>query len=106
MGGAEFLLGPSAVLRCRSVTIIVTSVSTPPFHVEQVTSQGVNPGDFDILTAKGALAWQDSYGAYIDRTIFVDTPGVTPAFPETLARHERFADDTAVPWTYPIRRER
>lgn len=105
MGGMDFDLGPTAVLRCRAVTVVVTSVSTPPFHIEQVTAQGLDPADFDILTAKGALAWQDGYGPYVDRTIFVDTPGVTPAFPEVLPRHACFADEPGEPWTYPHGKE-
>jgi microcystin degradation protein MlrC len=105
MGGMEFDLGPTAVLRCRAVTVVVTTVSTPPFHVEQITAHGLDPAAFDILTAKGALAWQDGYGPYVDQTIFVDTPGVTPAFPEVLTRNERFADEPGEPWTYPQREE-
>lgn len=100
MGGMEFSMGPTAVVRAQSVTIIVTSVANPPFHVEQVTSQGLALESFDILTAKGALAWQDGYGPLVGRAIFVDTPGVTPAHPERLLRHASFAEGN-LPWIHP-----
>jgi microcystin degradation protein MlrC len=104
MGGREFDLGPCAVLTCAAVTILVTSVSTPPFHVEQVTSQGLEVEEFDILTAKGALAWQDGYGPYVQHTVFVDTPGVTPAYPQDLRRRHRFDPEIGGEWVFPARR--
>lgn len=100
MGGRLFELGPCAVLRSGAVTVIVTSISTPPFHIEQVTCQGLDVTDFDILTAKGALAWQDPYGPFIDEVVFVDTPGVTPAFPEVLPRTTA-PDDADTAWEFP-----
>jgi microcystin degradation protein MlrC len=104
MGGREFEMGACATLVCGSVTVLVTSLLTPPFHVEQVTSQGLRLEDFEILTAKGALAWQDGYGPFIDDALFVDTPGVTPAFPEVLPRNAKFADgDGIAEWIFPER---
>jgi microcystin degradation protein MlrC len=102
MGGREFEMGACAMLACGAVTVLVTSVLTPPFHVEQVTSQGLRLEDFQILTAKGALAWQDGYGPYVDHALFVDTPGVTPAFPEDLPRKARFANGAGTAeWIFP-----
>jgi len=101
MGGREFDLGPTAVLTCGPVTVIVTSVSTPPFHLEQVTSQHLIIEQFDIVTAKGALAWQDAYSAHVDHALFVDTPGVTPADPQVLLREHAFDSPDGAAWVFP-----
>lgn len=100
MGGRTFDMGPTAVLRCQATHVVVTSLPVPPFHREQLESQGIDPFDFRILTAKGALAWQDAYGDCVERTIFVDSPGPTPAFPEDLER-EHPVDEKAMPWEFP-----
>jgi microcystin degradation protein MlrC len=100
MGGRVFEMGATAVLRCQATHVMVTSVPVPPFHREQLTSQGLDPLSFDVLTAKGALAWQDAYGDCIQRTIFVDSPGPTPAFPEDLHRRNR-TDEASNPWEFP-----
>ena len=97
-----YIIAACATLACGAVTVLVTSALTPPFHVEQVTSQGLRLEDFQILTAKGALAWQDGYGPYVDHALLVDTPGVTPAFPEDLPRKARFADGAGTAeWIFP-----
>lgn len=103
MGGRQFDMGPSAVLQAGSTTVLTTSVPTPPFHLEQLQSQGIDPADYDILTAKGALAWQDAYEGCVDDTIFVDTPGVTPAFPDDLSRESTF-EGSGPSWAFPARR--
>jgi microcystin degradation protein MlrC len=100
MGGRIFDMGASAVLRYRSTYVVVTSIAVPPFHREQLLSQGLDPADFSVLTAKGALAWQDAYGEYVERAIFVDSPGPTPAFPEDLER-TNVLDEEANPWEFP-----
>jgi microcystin degradation protein MlrC len=100
MGGRIFDMGPTAVLRCKATYVMVTSIPVPPFHREQLVSQGLNPTHFNILTAKGALAWQDAYGDCVEQTIFVDSPGPTPAFPEDLER-DHLVDEDAQPWEFP-----
>jgi microcystin degradation protein MlrC len=103
MGGRVFEMGPTVILRHRSVHVMVTSVPVPPFHRQQLVSQGLDPLSFDVLTAKGALAWQDAYGDCVDSVIYVDTPGPTPAFPEDLFRRQS-TDENAESWKFPERR--
>jgi len=100
MGGRTFSMGRTAVLRHRKIFLMITSIAVPPFHREQVTSQGMDPKEFDFLTAKGALAWQDAFGADVQNTIYIDTPGETPAFPEDLIR-EQHVDDAGNNWVFP-----
>jgi microcystin degradation protein MlrC len=100
MGGRVFEMGPTAVLAREGLRLIATTVATPPFHLEQLTSLGQDPEAFDVLTAKGALAWQDAYRDLVDQTIYVDTPGPTAAFPEDMLRTQSFGADGA-DWVFP-----
>jgi microcystin degradation protein MlrC len=81
------------------VDVIVTSVATPPFHREQITSQGLSPTDYRIVAAKGALAWQDGLADIADGAVFLDTKGSTPARPESLDR--TVAPESGDDWVYP-----
>ncbi|HWM33044.1 MAG TPA: M81 family metallopeptidase [Pseudolysinimonas sp.] len=99
MGGTEFDMGPTAVLRFGGVDVIVTSVATPPFHREQITSQGLSPTDYSVVAAKGALAWQDGLADIADGAVFLDTKGSTPARPESLTRS--LPPESGGTWTYP-----
>ena len=100
MGGHTFDMGPTAVLRIDGVDVIVTSVATPPFHREQITSQGLSPEQYDIVVAKGALAWQDGLADIADGAVFLDTRGSTPARPESLERST--GPESGTGWVYPI----
>jgi microcystin degradation protein MlrC len=99
MGGTAFDMGPTAVLRVGGVDVIVTSVATPPFHREQITSQGLSPAGFGIVAAKGALAWQDGLADIADGAVFLDTKGSTPARPESLERTA--SPESGGDWSYP-----
>jgi microcystin degradation protein MlrC len=99
MGGTAFDMGPTAVLRVGGVDVIVTSVATPPFHREQITSQGLSPAGFRIVAAKGALAWQDGLADIADGAVFLDTKGSTPARPESLERTA--SPESGGDWSYP-----
>jgi microcystin degradation protein MlrC len=99
MGGHTFDMGPTAVLRIDGVDVIVTSVATPPFHREQITSQGLSPEHYGVVVAKGAIAWQDGLADIADGAVFLDTRGSTPARPESLVRSIRAEGDED--WLYP-----
>jgi microcystin degradation protein MlrC len=100
MGGRTFDMGATAVLVHGSTHLMVTSVPTPPFHREQLTSLDLDPASFDVLTAKGALAWQDAYLDFVDHVIYADTPGPTAAYPEDLHRSQSPSPDGTT-WLFP-----
>lgn len=88
MTGQSFSMGPCAVLAVENgVTVLVTSVATPPFHIEQLTSNGIYPGAASIVVAKGAVAWRAAYEDVMASAIEVDTPGCCPIDPHLLTRH-------------------
>ena len=76
--GQSYSMGPTAWLCVNGIDLVVTTVPTPPFHVEQVTHLGLDPSAASIITAKGAVAWRSAYGDIAKTVIEVDTPGVCP----------------------------
>jgi len=75
--GQHFTLGPSALLRIGGVRVLVTDRPVPPFHRDQLTIVGVEPGETAVVVAKSAVAWR---AAFPDAaaTIEVDGPGACP----------------------------
>jgi microcystin degradation protein MlrC len=87
MTGQEFSMGPTAVLELdEGIIVVVTSRAVPPFHLEQLTSNGIDPTRAAIITAKGAIAWRAAYGPIMASAIEVDTPGCCPIDPASLPR--------------------
>lgn len=75
--GQRFSLGPSALVRIGGVRVLVTDRAVPPFHRDQLTLVGVDPGVTAVLVTKSAVAWR---AAFPDAavTIEVDGPGACP----------------------------
>jgi microcystin degradation protein MlrC len=86
MTGQKFSTGTTAVVEVDGITLVITERATPPFHQEQLTSQGVDPASAAIIVAKGALAWRSAFGDIARRVIEVDTPGICPSDPSRLPR--------------------
>lgn len=86
MTGQEFSMGGTAVIDVSGLTLVVTERPTPPFHREQLTSVGIDPGQASVLVVKGAIAWREAYGDVAARVIEVDTPGICPVDPYLLER--------------------
>jgi microcystin degradation protein MlrC len=97
MTGQEFEMGATAVLDCDGVRILAMERATPPFHVEQLTANGIDPSTASIIALKGAVAWRAPYRDIARAWIEVDTPGVCPADPARLPReHPPAAVDPVV----------
>ena len=75
MSGDSFDMGPCAVVRHRSLVILLTSVKTPPFDLGQWRSQGLDPAAFSFLGVKAAVAHRRAYDPIAARMVWVDTPG-------------------------------
>lgn len=81
-GFSTFDQGRTAILEtCDGrLTIMVTSRRMAPFSLSQLTTFGVDPGDFRMIVAKGVIAPMAAYepvakGGFLH----VDSPGVTRA---------------------------
>jgi microcystin degradation protein MlrC len=87
MTGQTFSMGTTAVLDLpEAITVVVTSLAIPPFHIEQLTSNDIDPGRVSIIVAKGAIAWRAAYEPIMASAIEVDTPGCCPIDPSSLRR--------------------
>jgi microcystin degradation protein MlrC len=75
MCGTTFHMGPCAVVRHAGVTILLTSVKTPPFDLAQWRSQGIHPETVAIIGVKAAVAHRRAYDGIASKMMWVDTPG-------------------------------
>lgn len=91
MTGQTFSMGRTAVLEADGVRIVTMSKATPPFHLEQLTTNGIEPRDASVIVVKGAVAWRDPYSKVMGSFLEVDTPGCCPADPYRLQRARQIA---------------
>jgi microcystin degradation protein MlrC len=90
-GQRDFNMGKTVVLEAAGggVTLLVHSIRTPPFSLQQLISCGIDPAEFRVLVAKGVNAPIAAYREVCDLFIQVDTPGVTTAGMTRLAFKRR-----------------
>lgn len=86
MTGQVFSMGGTAVLEIGGVRVVAMSRATPPFHLEQLTTNGIDPAAASVVALKGAVAWRDPYKDVMRSFIEVDSPGCCPADPYRLPR--------------------
>lgn len=86
MTGQRFCMGVTAVIGLDGVTLVVMERATPPFHIEQLTSVGIDPREAAVICVKGAIAWRAAYGDIAALAIEVATSGVCPVDVELLRR--------------------
>lgn len=75
MCGDVFDMGRCAVVRHGGLTILITSVKTPPFDLGQWHSQGIAVEALSVVGVKAAVAHQRAYEKIAARMLRVDTPG-------------------------------
>jgi microcystin degradation protein MlrC len=75
MYGVHFKMGPSAVVRHGGITILLTSIKTPPMDLGQWRSQGIDPEKLSVIGVKAAVAHRRAYDPIAARMLWVDTPG-------------------------------
>ena len=79
-GIRDFDQGPTAVIETDDgITVMLTSRRMVPFSLNQLRFCGLEPGDFDVLVAKGVNAPLAAYDAVCSEILRVDTPGSTRA---------------------------
>jgi microcystin degradation protein MlrC len=75
MCGDRFDMGACAVVRHGGLTILLTSIKTPPFDLGQWRSQGIEPSNLSVIGVKAAVAHRRAYDPIAARMLWVDTPG-------------------------------
>ena len=66
-------MGPSAVVRHRGLTILLTSKKLPPFDLGQWRSQGINPEELSMIGIKAAVGHRVAYGKIAAAEFTVNT---------------------------------
>ncbi|WP_395736715.1 M81 family metallopeptidase [Prosthecobacter sp.] len=75
MCGDVFDMGRCAVVKHAGLTILITSVKTPPFDLGQWHSQGIAVEKLSAVAVKAAVAHRRAYDKIAARMLWVDTPG-------------------------------
>ena len=69
-------MGPTAVLRCGGVNLVLTSHKCMPGDQQQLKSVGIDPTRQKIIVVKAAVRWRGGYGAIAKHAVYADTPGL------------------------------
>lgn len=75
MCGDVFDMGRCAIVRHQGITILITSVKTPPFDLGQWHSQGIAVESLSVVAVKAAVAHRRAYDKIAARMLWVETPG-------------------------------
>lgn len=79
-GFVNYDMGPSAIVRTQNgQTVMLTSLRTVPFSLQQLLAYQLPPESFDFIVAKGVNAPIAAYQEVCKHLIKVDTPGDTSA---------------------------
>jgi len=73
--GKQIEMGPCAVVRHHGISILITTRRTPPFDLNQLRSQGIEPEKAFLIGVKAAVAHRKAYGPIAKHSYTVDTPG-------------------------------
>jgi microcystin degradation protein MlrC len=68
-------MGPSAVVRHKGLTILLTSRKLAPFDLGQWRSQGINPEELSMIGVKAAVGHRVAYGRIASAEFTVNTSG-------------------------------
>jgi microcystin degradation protein MlrC len=75
MLGRVINMGPSAVVKHRGLTILLTSKKMAPFDLAQWRSQGVEPKDLKIIGVKAAVGHRAAYAKIASGSFTVSSSG-------------------------------
>jgi microcystin degradation protein MlrC len=79
-GFSEFDQGPTAIVETEmGLTVMLTSRRMVPFSLQQLLSCELNPGEFQVIVAKGVNAPLAAYRTVCPNFLRVNTPGSTSA---------------------------
>jgi microcystin degradation protein MlrC len=74
--GVPVDMGPTAVLRCGGVNLVLTSHKSMPGDQQQLKSIGIDPTRQHIIVVKAAVRWRGGFGPIAKHAVYADTPGL------------------------------
>ena len=75
MVGDRFNMGDCAIVEYRGITILLTSVKTPPMDLGQWLHVGLDPAQFSFVAVKAAVAHRRAWDPISKGNVWVSTPG-------------------------------
>lgn len=75
MVGDRFDMGDCAIVEYNGITILLTSVKTPPMDLGQWLHVGLDPSRFSFVGVKAAVAHQRAWDPISKGNVWVSTPG-------------------------------
>jgi microcystin degradation protein MlrC len=89
-GRVHYDMGPTVVTQLETgQTVMLTSRRVAPFSLQQLTSCGVDPQQFQVVVAKGVHAPVAAYAPVCPTMLRVNTPGITSADMTSMEFHHR-----------------
>lgn len=76
MTGFVTKMGLTAVVVSGGMRIVLTSLRTMPFDIEQLRCVGIEPAEQRVIVAKSAIAWRSAFGAVARSVFTIDAPGI------------------------------
>lgn len=103
MTGFVSRMGLTAIVDTGGTKVVLTSLRTMPFDIEQLRSIGIEPGEQRVLVVKSAIAWRAAYGPVARTVVTVDTPGICTSnirrLDYRMIPRPMFPLDAIVTWT-------
>jgi microcystin degradation protein MlrC len=76
MMGININMGLSAVLKNKKLTLLLTTIKTPPMDLGQLISQGIKPDDAKFIIVKAAVSHKDAYDPIASHSFYIDSQGL------------------------------
>jgi microcystin degradation protein MlrC len=76
MMGMNINMGLSAVLKNEQLTLLLTSIKTPPMDLGQLISQDIDPEDAKFIVIKAAVSHKDAYDPISSHSFYIDSQGL------------------------------
>jgi microcystin degradation protein MlrC len=100
--GVPVEMGPTAVVRCGGVDLVLTSRKSMPGDQQQLKAVGIGPPRQHIIVVKAAVRWRGGFEAIAKHAVFADTPGLGSVdlrrFPYQNIRRPIFPLDPETRW--------
>lgn len=75
MVGSRVEMGPSTLVACDGILLLLTTLPTPPMDLGQWLCVGVQPANLGLIGVKAAVAHRRAYDSIVRRSYTVSTPG-------------------------------
>lgn len=85
MRGQRVDMGRVATIKTSSVTVVVTENRIVPFEDDHLRVLELDPHSFQMIVAKGAIAWKAAFESYAGQTIYARTAGPCPGDLQQIA---------------------